>query len=78
MNEEVEEVNLVDAAYLYITESKYPRECKESRKRAIRKKAHMFVVRDGVMYFKKKKKDKVLSIYTLSIFFNDLRFTSIL
>ena len=51
----MEEVNLVDAAYLYITESKYPRGCKESRKRAIRKKAHMFV-------------DKVSSIYTLSIF----------
>ena len=34
MNEEVEEVNLVDTAYLYIMESKYPRGCKESRKKA--------------------------------------------
>ena len=41
MNEEVEEVNLVDAAYLYIMESKYPRGCKGSRKRAVRKKAHV-------------------------------------
>ena len=67
MNEEVEKVNLVDTAYLYIMKSKYPRGCKESRKRAIKKKAHMSVVRDGVMYFTKKKKDKVLSIYTLGI-----------
>ena len=50
------EVDLVDAAFQYITESRYPRECTEARKRAIRKKASMFVVRDGVMFFKKKKK----------------------
>ena len=68
MNEEVEEVNLVDVAYLYIMESKYPRGCKESRKRAIRKKAHMFMVQDEVMHFKKKKDDKVLSTYIHTIF----------
>ena len=52
-------INLVDAAYLYITESKYPEECTETSKRSIRKKAKKFVVREGVMYFLKKKKHKV-------------------
>ena len=55
MNEEVEEVNLVDAAYLYIMESKYSRGCEGSRKRAIRKKAHTSMVRDEGMHFKKKR-----------------------
>ena len=50
------EMDLVDAAFVYKTELRYPRGCREARKRAIRKKASMFVVRDGVLFFKKKKK----------------------
>lgn len=53
------EVDLVEGAFLYLTESKYPVKCTDIRKRAIRKKAKMFVIRDGVMYFKKKKKGQV-------------------
>ena len=51
--------NLVDAAFLYVTECRYPEGSNNSEKRAIRKKAAMFVVRHGVMFFKKKKKGKV-------------------
>ena len=49
-------MDLPDAAYLYLTEHSYPKDCSEVRKRAIRKKAEMFTVRNGVMFFKKKKK----------------------
>ena len=39
--------------------------CTVTRKRTIRKKAKKFVVRDGVMYFlKKKRKEASLSNYT--------------
>ena len=54
---------LVDAAYEYLVSSdvcRYPKGCSEIRKRAIRKKAKMFIVRDGVMLFKKKKRGKVV------------------
>ena len=57
--EEASVLDLVKAAFQYITESKYLVRCTEARKRAIRKKAAMFIVRDGVMFFKKKKKGKV-------------------
>ena len=57
--EESSELDLTDAAFHYITESKYPGECTEAKKKAIRKKAAMFAVRDGVMFFKKKKKGRV-------------------
>lgn len=55
-----ESADLIDAVYLYLTESRYAEpECSAQRKRAIRKKAKKFVVRDGVMSFLKKKKGKV-------------------
>ena len=57
--EEPEDIDLVDDAFLYLTESRYTEECSDLRKRAIRKKAGMFVIRNGVMFFKKKK-DKVI------------------
>ena len=57
--EESSMLDLVNAAFQYLTESKYPVKCTEARKRAIRKKAAMLIVRDGVMFFKKKKKGKV-------------------
>ena len=58
--EEPEDVDLVDGAFLYLTQSRYPKGCSDARKRAIRKKAGMFVICDGVIFFKKKKKDKVI------------------
>ena len=57
------ELDLVNAAFMYITESHYPNGCSDVRKRTIRKKAKMFVVRDGVMYFKKKKRGKVYTFF---------------
>ena len=42
---------LVDAAFLYLTECRYPEGSNNSDKTAIRKKAAMFVVRHGVMFF---------------------------
>ena len=56
----VEDIDLVDSAFLYLTQFQYPNGCSDARKRAIRKKAGMFVIRDGVMFFKKKKKGKVM------------------
>ncbi len=50
------EVDLDDAAYLYLKEKRYPEGCSVTRKRAIRKKADRFIIRDGVMFFKKMKK----------------------
>ena len=61
-------MDLVDAAYMYILEQKYPEGCTDTRKRSIRKKAKMFVIRDGVLYFKKKKKRMVGIILKLYIY----------
>lgn len=49
-------VDLVDAVFLYLTQKKYPSQCSNDRKRAIRRKAMVFVLHDGVLFFKKKKK----------------------
>ena len=51
-----EGIDLVQAAYVYITEKTYPDGCTKSQKRAIRKKSNMFIVRHGILYYKKKKK----------------------
>ena len=51
--------DLVQEAYIYLTEHRYPSGCVDSRKRSIRKKAGKFVVRDGELFFKKKGKGKV-------------------
>ena len=48
--------DLIDGVFYYITESKYPSGCSVGQKRTIRKKAKMFVVQDGVLYFKKRRK----------------------
>ena len=53
------EVDLVDAVYLYLTEGIYPNKCSSFRKRSIRKKSKKFIIKDGVLFFKKKKKNKV-------------------
>ena len=58
--------DLVQEAYMYLTQQRYPLGCADSRKRSIRKKAAKFVVRDGELFFKKKKKNgKVLLPYWL-------------
>ncbi|KAL5506423.1 hypothetical protein EMCRGX_G008055 [Ephydatia muelleri] len=46
-----------DAVFLYLTEARYPSESSDILKRAIRRKAAVCVVRDGVLYVQKKKKD---------------------
>ena len=50
---------LVQEAYAYLTEKKYPHGCKESRKRTIRKKAAKFEIKDGGELYYKMKKGKV-------------------
>ena len=50
---------LLEEAYIYRTEKKYPEEATENRRRIIRKKAAKFVVKDGELFYKMKKKDKV-------------------
>ena len=37
-------VDLVDAAFLYLSESRYPNGCSDTCKRVIKKKAGMFVI----------------------------------
>lgn len=59
---ETEVVDLVEAAYQYITDTSYPDGCSKEQKRTIRRKATKFVVRNGVMFFKKKKKKGKVSI----------------
>ena len=51
--------DLVQEAYIYLTEHRYPQDCTYAQKRSIRKKAGKFVVRDGELFFKKKRKGKV-------------------
>ena len=53
--ESTTEVDLVDAAFGYLTESRYPRRCTEARKGAIQKKASMLVVKDGVLFSRKRR-----------------------
>ena len=60
------EMSLPDAAYLYLTEHRYPEPCSDDRKRAIRKKARMFTIKQGVLFYKKKKKEGVSSYFTIS------------
>lgn len=57
--EENEEV-LVEQVYAYLTHSQYPAACDKNQKRVIRKKATRFVVRDGELYYKLLKKNKVV------------------
>ena len=47
--------DLLQKAYIYLTEHCYPSGCVDSRKRSIRKKAGKFVVHDGDLFFKKRK-----------------------
>ena len=56
-----------DAVFLYLTEARYPSGSSDILKRAIRRKAAVCLVRDGVMYVQKKKKDNSLSVQGLII-----------
>jgi len=50
------DVELVDAALPDIFWGEYAKGCSETRKRTIRKNAKMFMIKDGVMHFKKRRK----------------------
>ena len=55
---------LLEEAFMYKTQNIYPDGVGESRKRIIRKKAAKFVVENGELKYKMKKKGKVyISIY---------------
>ena len=56
-----------DAVFLYLTEARYPSGSSDILKRAIRRKAAVCVVRDGVLYVQKKKKDNSISVQGLII-----------
>ena len=45
--------DLIEKAYVYLTEKRYPDDCEKNEKRIIRKKAQKFVVRDGELQYKK-------------------------
>ena len=51
------ESSLIGDTFLYLTEHKYPSQSSELQKRVIRKKARRYYVHDGVMYFKKTRKE---------------------
>ena len=53
-NDQEAEVALVEKAYCYLTNKTYPASCTKNDKRSIRRKSEKLVVKDGVLYFKKK------------------------
>ena len=58
--DEVErDMQLLDEAYMYLTDKKYPPGCSDTRKRVIRRKAQRFVVDNGELFYKQQKKGKV-------------------
>ena len=58
---------LDEAVFYYLTKQTYPDKCRKEEKRTIRKKSNMFVVRDGVMFFKKKKNGGVNCLFKILI-----------
>ena len=56
-----------DAVFLYLIEARYPSRSSDILKRAIRRKAAVCVVRDGVLYVQKKKKDNSVIVQGLII-----------
>ena len=55
----IEDSELLEAVYEYIISLKYPVSCSENRKRAIRRKAKKFQVKDGVLYYIQRRRGKV-------------------
>jgi hypothetical protein len=51
-----EQDDLVQEAYIYLVEHRYPPNCSQQRKRTIRRKAEKFEVRDGELFIMKQKK----------------------
>jgi len=63
------EIDLVQQAYVYVTDKTYPEGCSENLKRVIRRKAKKFAVQDGELdYYKKKGKVSLVFNKYLSIF----------
>ena len=60
-----EENDLIDDVHQYLTSSKYPDQCSENRKRSIRRKSKKFEVKDGVLHFRKKCRNKVIHTYII-------------
>ena len=52
---------LLEAALKYTRDGSYPSTCTAALKRSIRRKAEKFTLRDGQVYFKKKRKGEVCS-----------------
>ena len=52
------DIQLLEEAYVYLTEKKYPSGCSDVRKRVIRKKSQKFVVKDGELFYKQQKKER--------------------
>jgi hypothetical protein len=46
----MDEGDLAEEVYLYLSQRKYPDGCEANRKRQIRKKAEKFTLRDGELY----------------------------
>ena len=59
------DLQLLEEAYIYLTEKKYPPGCNDTRKRVIRKKAQKFVVDKGELLYKQQKKGKVWLRYIM-------------
>ena len=60
MDEKNRELDLLDEAYLYITEGCYPDGCGADRKRTFCRKAKKFTVNsNGELFYRKKKGKKV-------------------
>ena len=57
--DQAEENDLVEDVYIYLTKGQYPVNCAANRKRVIRRKAEKFRVRNGELFYIKKKSRKV-------------------
>ena len=53
MQDHDDEVALVEKAYFYLTEKRYPADCTKNEKRSTRRKSEKLVVKDGVLHYRK-------------------------
>ena len=51
-NATTESVKLIENAYMYKVEGRYPEDCTDNQKRVIRRKASQFEVFDGELVYK--------------------------
>ena len=62
------DLKLVEHAFYYITEKKYPPECTKNDKRSIRRKAEKLNVVNGELFYKKKDGNEVIKcIHVLTL-----------